>query len=202
MKTLPLVKTFGGDGLGPADAVVLTQVKRTMFDAPHPAAIYERTKKRDGRKEGFEVFKIGVVKAGTPKPAHHGGGVVEESYETYPGANAFGFKAWHIWSLNAAEEKFECLSRGVKTNEETLENEDVETPTDEPATVVKTPKIKTPKGQIVLKWPEGEFTHTIVTKFNGYEKNQSIWTEWDQARKDGVIILARQKGLTKFWKLA
>jgi hypothetical protein len=62
------------------------QVRRSDHNA-----LYRR-EDLDGKIKAHEVFKIKVIKAGAPLP---GGGVVEETYESYPGAQAFGKSAWY-----------------------------------------------------------------------------------------------------------
>ena len=94
MKTLEIEKVWTGDGYGQVDAITLRQIKRTAI-----AAIYQRFA-TNGNSQGFEVFTIKVVEAGTPLP---GGVVVPETYEQYPTANRFGKTAWHVSSLEKAE---------------------------------------------------------------------------------------------------
>lgn len=94
MKTLELEKIWTGDGYGTTDAITLRQIKRTAT-----AAIYQRFA-NNGNSQGFEVFTIKVVEAGTPLP---GGVVVPETYEQYPTANRFGKTAWHVTNLDKAE---------------------------------------------------------------------------------------------------
>lgn len=123
MRTLEEVKIWTGDGLGQQYAVTLTQLKRTPT-----VALYQRTQKNDA-PQGYEVFMVKVVEAGTPLP---GGGVVEESYEQYPTANRFGKTAWAPLSLRHAEKIYENLVKGLKpcnVDEETDEDETPETPT-------------------------------------------------------------------------
>lgn len=58
-----------------------------------------------------------------------------------------------------------------------------------------------------LNFPSGEFTHTELATFNG-QTNQQVWTRYQQAIKDGVIVSAGTrpsagKGKpSKLWKLA
>ena len=97
------------------------------------AAVYSR-EHIDGTPRGYEVFKIKVVKAGTPLP---GGNVVDEDYVQYPGTNAFGRTAWYYhgtFAKSAALHKFEELNADpapeVTPEVEPLEtNESVLTPT-------------------------------------------------------------------------
>jgi hypothetical protein len=91
-------------------------------------ALYQRTQK-NGAPQGYEVFMVKVVEAGTPLP---GGGVVEESYEQYPTANRFGRTAWAPGSLGHAEKIYANLVEGRKpcdVGEETDGEETPETPT-------------------------------------------------------------------------
>jgi len=77
-----------GDGLGPAGAVILKQLKREG-----KIAIYERTRERDGKLEGYEVIKIRVKFS-------------NGRYEAYPSANDFGPYARFVTTLARAEEVF------------------------------------------------------------------------------------------------
>jgi hypothetical protein len=43
-----------------------------------------------------------------------------------------------------------------------------------------------------LKWPEGEFTHTELARFNGVS-NQTAWNQYLDARKTGRIISAGKR---------
>ena len=57
-----------------------------------------------------------------------------------------------------------------------------------------------------LKFPTGEFTHTELAKFNG-KTNQQVWTRYQQAIKDGVIVSAGNRASagkgkpSKLWKV-
>lgn len=101
MKTLELEKIWTGDGYGQAEAITLKQIKRN-----DTSAIYQRFA-NNGNPQGFEVFTIKVVEAGTPLP---GGVVVPETYEQYPTANKFGKTAWHVGTLEKAEAIYERLN--------------------------------------------------------------------------------------------
>jgi hypothetical protein len=62
------------------------------------------------------------------------------------------------------------------------------------------------KENITLKFPSGEFTHTELAQANG-KTNQQVWTAYQKAIKDGVIVSAgERKGSSgkpsKLWKLA
>ena len=58
-----------------------------------------------------------------------------------------------------------------------------------------------------LKFPSGEFTHTELAQLNG-KTNQQVWTRYQQAIKDGVIVSAGTRASagkgkpSKLWKLA
>ena len=114
MKTLEPEIHWTGDGFGESNAITLKQVKREGR-----VCIYERFRKC-GTSDGYEVFTVKVVEAGAPMP---GGGVVAETYESYPRANSFGRTAWHIRGLVNAEKRFqELLQKQVED-----ESEDEET---------------------------------------------------------------------------
>ena len=80
-------------------------------------AIYERYN-TDDTLRSYEVFIVKVVPKGSPLP---NGKVVEESYEQYPGANAFGKTAYDCRSLAQAEERFDQLVQKVKDSAEAKE---------------------------------------------------------------------------------
>lgn len=160
MRTLEAVKIWTGDGLGQSSAVTLTQLKRT-----DKVALYQRTMK-NGRPQGYEVFMVNVVEAGTPLP---GGGVVEESYEQYPTANRFGRTAWAPSSLGHAEEIYTNLVKGLKPcdiGEETDEDETSETPA--------VPRVPGQRGRVKgerprLTVPVMEFTVKELAELNKVE---------------------------------
>ena len=76
-------------------------------------ALYER-KDMENNFIGYEVFKIKTVLAGAKLP---GGKQVEESYEVYPGAKAFGKNAYFVSSLNRAEVLFDQITNEVLNKE-------------------------------------------------------------------------------------
>jgi hypothetical protein len=62
------------------------------------------------------------------------------------------------------------------------------------------------KENIVLKYPSGEFTHSILAVFNG-KSNQQIWNVYQKAIKDGIIVFVGNKSTgkgkpSKYWKVA
>jgi hypothetical protein len=113
MKLLKKEKVWTGDGLGAASAVLLKQVKRTEINHKFPSAIYERIKINNNRAEGYEVFIIKTIEAGTPGP---GGIKTKETYEQYPTADSFGRIAWSVGTLRRAEEIYNNLIKGIKPN--------------------------------------------------------------------------------------
>lgn len=80
-------------------------------------AIYERFN-TDHTHRSYEVFIVKTVPKGAPLP---NGKVVEESYEQYPGANAFGKTAYDCRTLSQAEERFDELVIKVKNSAEAKE---------------------------------------------------------------------------------
>jgi hypothetical protein len=80
-------------------------------------AMYERFN-TDGTHRSYEVFIVKVVPKGAPLP---NGKTVEESYEQYPGANAFGKTAYDCRSMAAAEERFDQLVIKAKDSAEAKE---------------------------------------------------------------------------------
>lgn len=80
-------------------------------------AIYQRFN-TDGTPRSYEVFIVKTVPKGAPLP---NGKVVEESYEQYPGSNAFGKTAYDCRTLAQAEERFDQLVIKVKDSVEAKE---------------------------------------------------------------------------------
>ncbi len=161
MKTLETVKIWGGDGLGQASAVTLTQLKRT-----ETAALYQRTQK-NGMPGGYEVFMVKVVKAGTPQL---GGGVVEEDYEVYPRANSFGRTAWAPGSLGLAEKIYENLVKGLRPRDvESTEDDDgpEETPTVSTRVPGQRGRVKGARPQLTV--PTTEFSVKELAELNTVE---------------------------------
>jgi hypothetical protein len=160
MKTLEPIKIWTGDGLGQASAVTLTQLKRTPT-----VALYQRTQK-SGAPQGYEVFIVKIVKAGTPQL---GGGVVEEDYEVYPRANSFGKTAWAPGSLGHAEKIYENLCQGLKPCDVGEETDGEETP--ETPTVPRVPgqrgRVKGERPQLTV--PVMEFTVKELAELNKVE---------------------------------
>jgi hypothetical protein len=113
MKTLEKEIIWTGDGFGEANAITLRQVKREGR-----VCVYERIKK-NGTHDGYEVFTVKVVEAGAPMP---GGGVVAETYESYPRANSFGRTAWHLRGMPLVDQRFQELL----TKQNALDSDDEE----------------------------------------------------------------------------
>ena len=131
MKELPLVKVWTGDGFA-ANPITLKQVKRNEM-----VAIYERFR-HNGTQEGYEVFIIKKRLKGQALP----GGLFElEDREVYPSAGQFGKTAWHVMTLERANEEFEEYSKAPLTEEEEAEENK-------------------------LNLPEGEFTVKEVIELN------------------------------------
>lgn len=167
MKILEPVKIWTGDGLGQAGAVTLTQLKRTPT-----VALYQRTQK-NGMPQGYEVFMVKIVKAGTPQL---GGGVVEEDYEVYPRANSFGKTAWAPGSLGHAEKIYENLVKGLKPCDV---GEDVDEDEDGGAEAPETtePKAKRVKKDLpVLTLPATEFSVKELAEQNKVEYSVAYLT--------------------------
>lgn len=164
MRLLELVKVWTGDGLGQSSAVTLTQLQRT-----DKVALYRRTHK-NGRPQGYEVFMVKIVEAGTPLP---GGGVVEESYEQYPTANRFGRIAWAPSSLGHAKTIYENLLKGRKpcdieeVNNQTCDDVEGEDCSETPAV----PRVPGQRGRAKgerpqLTVPSTEFTVKELAELN------------------------------------
>ena len=69
-----------------------------------------------------------------------------------------------------------------------------ETPTVAP---VKTPtetKARKNDKDFMLQFPDGEFTHTELARFNG-KTNQQVWSRYDAALKSGLIVRVGQRKL-------
>ena len=57
-----------------------------------------------------------------------------------------------------------------------------------------------------LKYPSGEFTHSMLAETNG-KTNQQVWQQYQKAIKDGVIVFVGNKSTgkgkpSKYWKVA
>lgn len=133
MKTLEIEKIWTGDGFGQNEAITLRQIKRT-----DTVAMYERITKSN-LSQGFEVFVVRVVEAGTPLP---GNVTVQESYEQYPSANRFGKTAWCVQNLQKADALFEKLANTVLVVE---------------------------AKEVSLDLPNGEFTTNELAEQNGVD---------------------------------
>ena len=143
MKSLELIKVWTGSGYGNYEARLMTQVKRE-----NNVAMYSRTIQKTGVQEGWEVFKFKFIKAGTQLP---GGQVEKEDREQYPSDNAFGRHAWHVSTLDRANELFNELLK-VKVVEPITPKE----------VVVKAPR--TPKETQLINLPNHEFTINEVVE--------------------------------------
>jgi hypothetical protein len=102
-------------------------------------AVYERS--FDDKIEGYEVFKITVLKKGTQVFAQ----TIAEDTEQYPSNNKFGFTAWCLGGKDSyfnAMTKYEALIKGAIAVEDTGEDETTEAP--ETPTV---PKVKGTRGR-------------------------------------------------------
>lgn len=67
-----------------------------------------------GKIHGYEVFTPTIKKAGT-YPLPNGKSITyNEDFEEYPGASAFGKRAWFCTTLESAEKRFQqCLQRNT-----------------------------------------------------------------------------------------
>lgn len=138
-------------------------------------AIYERFN-TDGTHRSYEVFIVKTVPKGTPLP---NGKVVEESYEQYPGANAFGKTAYDCRTLAQVEEHFNELVIKVKNSAEAKEE------------ALKTGKPNkgkriTSKKTVTLPEKNSKFTMKFLINVSGLTQPVlfPIVKQWE---KDGLI---------------
>lgn len=111
MKKLQLKFETNADGCG---LQTFIQIKRNAL-----AALYKRQQK-DGSIHSYEVFKVKVVKKGSPLP---GGLFVEEDYEAYPGKGSFGKTAYSCKTLGRAEIRYEELLKAQIADDNEEEEE-------------------------------------------------------------------------------
>lgn len=80
---------------------VFTQLKRSGS-----VCVYRRNRMTDNKVMGYEVIIVRHVKAGQSLP---GGNTVQNDYEAYPGAQAFGKMGWFFNDESLAEIRFDEL---------------------------------------------------------------------------------------------
>jgi hypothetical protein len=176
MKLLPQEKIENNDKSGKNRFVQLR--KEGNF------ALYRR-EKLDGLLVGFEVFSFKTIQAGAPLP---GGGTVEETYESYPGAAAFGRTAWFIGGDNAAERahnRFDELVKGKVTPEPEIEEETVHA-----VTITKTPTTPIKLG---LKFPDKPFTQKELAAFNGFDNYKVVYSDLQKGLASGLLVVAGER---------
>ncbi len=147
-------------------------------------ALYRR-EHMDGALFGFEVFSFKTIQAGAPLP---GGGTVEETYESYPGAAAFGRTAWFIGGVNAAERahaRFDELVKGKVTPEPEIEEETVHA-----VTITKTPTTPIKLG---LKFPDKPFTQKELAAFNGFDNYKVVYSDLQKGLASGLLVVAGER---------
>lgn len=151
----------------------------TEFRREGDVAIYHRTDK-DGRTKGYEVFVVKVVKQGAALP---NGKTVEEAYEQYPGANAFGKHAYDCKSVEHAERRFDELK--VKLAQSTVVNV---TEGDEPSI---SKKVQRAKQNLVdnLSVPGGNFTMKSLIESTGMTQPQlyPVVKQWIAENKIAIV---------------
>jgi hypothetical protein len=153
------------------------------------AAVYRRNKVADGRFEGIEVFLLRTIKEGSPLP---GGGQVAETYEQYPGAAAFGRRAWSFTGIEAAATRaamarFECLLKGTAPIVETEpEDEEMET-----VPVLRVSRSLTPRRQLNL--PDKPFSQKELAAFNGIENYKEVYTDLQRMLGNGTLVLGDKR---------
>ena len=146
------------------------------------AAVYRR-EHLDGTLKSFEVFKLKIVEAGASLP---GGGKVEETYVSYPGAHAFGKSAWEFKNETAAINKFNELTDAAN------------------APVVKVePKKYVPTGgkrgrkasvKASVVFPKGQFTMKSLLKVNTSYKQPNLYIELQKLVKGNKVkVVGHQK---------
>ena len=148
----------------------------------------------DGKiQHGYEIFKVKVVKAGTPMP---GGGVVAEDYEQWPGDNAFGRTAWHCHSLKWVEKRFDEITNkalGIVEEPEIEDEETVETET-QPTRGRGRPRAEIPTMTI----PTVEFTVGDLAEANNVEYHiASMYVKENVGKLFKLNRTGRKEGTTR-----
>jgi hypothetical protein len=174
MKTLQKTFVMNADKCGNHN---FTQIRREGN-----ICCYQRNKVDNGKLHSIEVFIVKVIKAGAPLP---GGGRVEEDYEQYPGAHAFGRSAWSTNTVQRANQIFDGLLAKTVAIEEDDESE-----------LVTVARVSQPKGQPkerkALKWPEGPFTQKQLAAHNSIDNYKEVYTDLQRALASGVLKISEQ----------
>ena len=102
MKTLQLTFVSNNDATGDA---TFTQLKRT-----DKVALYKRVWNARPTHVAYEAFEVKVIQEGAALP---GGNFVKETYEVYPGANAFGKTAYCCATEWQGEARFDELVKRI-----------------------------------------------------------------------------------------
>ncbi len=144
-------------------------------------ALYRR-ETTEGHLIGFEVFRFKTIQAGAPLP---GGGVVEETYESYPGGKAFGRTAWFCGDEERAVARFnELLTGKAAVVEAEGETEHEAVPV---VRVVSTAPIK--EG---LKLPDGPFTQKELASFNGFDNYKVVYSDLQKMLSKGILKVSEK----------
>jgi len=193
MKTLSNRFTMNADKCGPH----IFQLNRRDGDI----ALYDRINPNTGSRVGIEVFKVKVVKAGTPLP---NGEVVKEDYESYPGGASFGKHAMFCMTEEHAERAVAKL-RGQAILGDDTETEVVEfTPLaadEKPAKVAKPRSSARPA--TTYQFPTGTWSVKDLMRHNDLDVDNASsyqlaanWVRGESNRPDGAVVFAEAKKLT------
>jgi hypothetical protein len=177
MKTLETTFVSGVGGFS-QNPLTYTQVIRN-----DKAAVYERS--WNGKPKDYEVFEIQVL----PKGHQIFQQVLEDDEERYPSTGKFGFSAWSYGNKYGAMRRYQEIIDGkVAVLAPEVEPED-----DHEATPSVT-RTRTPKPEVSLNIPVGEFTTKILAAHNNVDYSvASPWLKTAIANNQ-VKFLRKQTG--------
>jgi hypothetical protein len=138
--------------------------------------LYKRIGLADGRAKGFELFKVKLIKAGTPLP---GNNTVEADYEQYPGKSLFGKSALFIGGIDAEARAEELFAKWAASPES--------------VSIVSTTKLpkaysrKLMADNTVYAIPAGEFTQTDFAHANGMPERGKVYNVLQTQVAKGII---------------
>lgn len=133
-----------------------------------PIYVYERSKANNGIF-GFEVIAPSVKKAGTYKLPHNKTITYTEDFLEYPGASAFGFRAWFLPTAALAKKKLnELINSDSPLVCIDMADHDPDDVGANPAPVVAQEPIKRTRVATPDAWniPDGKFTVNQLAELN------------------------------------
>jgi hypothetical protein len=202
--TMPVMMEFVTNANGSGDQL-FTQLKRDGNVCLYRRNITDpkgrKNKWKDGMCAGFEVVVIKTVLEGSKLP---GGGVVEKTYESYPGAEGFGRRGW-FFPPNGEESavvKFNEMVQKAADKALVIEDDSEDGMDEEPvmmgfvtakALKVVTPKVVKSAPSVVI--PEGEFTQAVFARANGLPERGTVYNVLHSQIKGGLVKESRRERL-------